>query len=1098
MVTFLNMKYAIIPLFALLLANLSMVAGGEAVKIPVDSPAPLPPPPQDQGLPYTRSSLPAALNKLKDGIAVFAGSRYGYVKGYRVRLSDTDLLRGEAVLKDGTIYVPASFAAVLDLPKVDPAPPPADLAPIADRWVYAPEELAPGSTGNHPAKLVFRAPPGLASITVRGSTYYSLADLARIKGLKVTRHPSGLFYFGDKELTFGANESALLESVITLFDTPDKFADPDIATRSIPTLKRQGKWTDHVKVTPEQLAILNGPETEWPTVPESEYDYSGFNNKLLGSKVPPPGVYPRLFFSEEDIPMLAARVKSTTVGQMSLLEMEYLLKKTWWDPTTSDGQIFAKLASGKLDGLEWDIPEGKPAFMVGHVFKGQKPGIFNTHIAYVPECLTAMAFYCLLTKDDAHGKMAATAIANYYKLREPLLDQMLQISDSEWGSALRKDDGTLIPLNGNGARTQWTLVAALMGKDCFGTALDFGGKWMTAEQKQLMQRVIAKATYRFRPYGQDAPVRFRDVNWVAWSLPHYLALTTLEGLPGFDREGYTSDAETIRAFLDWGIDNSGVMYESAGKNGPALRYQVLSMVALARRGENLFGHPHWRNLMIGSIGMSSPTGRVMVNSGTQYVPYSRTKLSSNLATQYKAFYPDSRMPDYWLTCCLHDPGWGYESKELIRFQEPGEFSAEEYSKIIPTRERLRLPSPTYPDNARAVLYEADVRPTTLAALNLPLDFIAPVEGVYASRSDQTTNATWMHLYVRPAHYLGAGHHHADAGMFHFSALGVDWFTQPAQMPGAGTFYSLVQVDGKSEPDGIPGGPNGYNGAATYLGAQLKPQATLGSADLTYAYSWRWNTQPPQVWGDQIKAMPWELDPSPALLKIWAGTARFKMRPWWMDYNYSNYIPTCRAPFNPMQYVYRSTGLVRGAHPYGLIIDDLKKDDTDHTYQWIGMLNGGVWKAEVPGLAPNQIALATTGVDPKPAEHAVKPALVPKAGDPLLIVCALGMKESSDSDLPLFRVETVPGEKDVFGRNAGNYWYMDRLTINQKARAVAYKILLLPIRSGDPLPKIAYDNAHQTAEVQWSGQTDELKFSTDASQRTLVEIKRGKKLLLGKQ
>ena len=134
--------------------------------------APLPPPPQDQGLPYTRSAQPAALAKIKDGTAVFAGSRYGYVKGFRVRLSDTDLLRAEAVLKDGKVFVPGSFAAILNLKEVKPAAVPADLAAIADRWVYAPEDLAPGST----AKFVFAPPAGLPSIDVRGTTYYSVSD----------------------------------------------------------------------------------------------------------------------------------------------------------------------------------------------------------------------------------------------------------------------------------------------------------------------------------------------------------------------------------------------------------------------------------------------------------------------------------------------------------------------------------------------------------------------------------------------------------------------------------------------------------------------------------------------------------------------------------------------------------------------------------------------------------------------------------------------------------------------------------------------------------------------------------------------------------
>jgi hypothetical protein len=74
-------------------------------------PAPLAPPPQDQGLPYTRSARQIALAKIKDHIAVFAGSRYAYVKGHKVRLDDVNW-RTEAVLRDGMLLVPANFSGV--------------------------------------------------------------------------------------------------------------------------------------------------------------------------------------------------------------------------------------------------------------------------------------------------------------------------------------------------------------------------------------------------------------------------------------------------------------------------------------------------------------------------------------------------------------------------------------------------------------------------------------------------------------------------------------------------------------------------------------------------------------------------------------------------------------------------------------------------------------------------------------------------------------------------------------------------------------------------------------------------------------------------
>ena len=331
----------------------------------------------------------------------------------------------------------------------------------------------------------------------------------------------------------------------------------------------------------------------------------------------------------------------------------------------------------------------------------------------------------------------------------------------------------------------------------------------------------------------------------------------------------------------------------------------------------------------------------------------------------------------------------------------------------------------------------------------------------------------MHMYVRPHHYIGAGHHHADAGMFHFSASGVDWFTQsPFDQEFAGKYFNLVQVDGQSEPTPIPGGPLGYNGVAKYLGSERNDNYAAGHADLTYAYSWRWMTQAPQVWSDELKAMPWELDPGAENLRNWAGTGRYKMRPWWTTYNYVNYLPTSRAPFNPMQYVRRNVELVRGPHPYGVVIDDLKKDDAAHLYSWAAMLNGGVWKANVPGLPANTVALGYRAGDPDLSSSAQKPALEPKAGEPLLLVCALGMDGSGDPQTPLFQVETVPGANN----RQGKLQYYDRLMINDRGEAATFRVLLLPVKAGEPLPEVTFDADRKTATVRRPGaETDDLQI-----------------------
>ncbi len=1022
-----------------------------------------PVPPQNQGLPYTRSAQKFAGEKIKDAVAVFAGSRYAWVHGFKVRLDDANW-RDEAVLRDGKLFVPAAFAGVLDLAEIKPSPAPSYLA---DRWVYSLE--IPKSKA--------------ATIQIDGKDYIALADEAQKHGFKVFQNERGLLLIGKMEILFSESESNLLDSVIALFDTPEKFADPDIATRWIPALTRQGAWTNHVKVTPEQLNIYSGPETKWPTAPKSAYDFSGFNQKLLGSKVPPPGVYPRVLFSPEDVPMLAARVKKSKLGQKSLIEMQYLFGQSFWNPNTSDGKVFEKLASNDLAGLDWpdDVrPERVATFNTAQQFKGEKPGIYNSHVAYLPECLNDIALYCLLTGDDLHGQQVATAIANYYKLREPLIDAWNAMSDSEFGDEQN---------NANGSVTGWRGMHGLVAHMNLGLALDFGGKWMTAEQKETMRRVIAKATYGRRAYGEDSTVRFRDVNWVGWDLPQFLALTAIEGLEGFDREAWEQGRDTVRAFCDFGIDDAGVVFESNGKTPGSLQFITLSLVASARRGENYFGHPHLRKLLEAQTQMTSPNGRVTVNCGTQYEPFSRQFVSPQLTDELKSFFPRERIADYLLTKITASPAQA--ANEYTRGWAIQNFDAAKYREQVKKNQRLRLPSPTYPGFVPGVLYDSDFASATRADLNLPLDFNAPVHGVFSSYSDRTTNAAWMNIMVRPDHYLGAGHHHADAGMFHFSARGVDWFTEsPFTQTYDGKFHNLVLVDGESEATTLPDDKIlGWNAAANYLGAVENKFAASAAADLTSAYSWRWLCQSPPTWSEHLVSLGWEIEPSPRVLEIFAGTARYKMRPWWANYDYANFMPTCRAPFNPMQRVFRTVGLVRGQHPYGFIVDDLKKDDAPHLYQWAAMLNGGVWPAEVSGLAKNQIALAFRAGDPDVNSPVAKASIKPQAGEPLLIVTALGMDESGDPATPLFEVARLEGPKDHNGKPQ----FYERLVINRHADAANFRVLLLPVRAGEKFPEVSF--ADGNTAINWSGQRDEIKFSSDASQRTRLVVKRGDKEIL---
>lgn len=1014
-------------------------------------------PPQDRGLPYTRSAYRAAMGKIGDHIAVFAGSRYANVYGKRVRLNDNIKAKAEAVMEDGEVFVPIEFAGIISLSKdqfkTDRVP--EDLGSIEDRWVYTVE------------RPEFKIPATVKTIVIKGQKYFSVAGFAETLGKKVYQNPRGLVIVGDSKISFDDSDPALLDTVISQFDTPEKLADPDIATKYIPLLKAQGPWYEHAKATPEQRKLLSAPEVEWPLTPIEKYDFTGFDKSLLGSKVPAQGMYPRILFSPEDIPMLAERIKKNKFAQKAMIETEVLLEKSWWDPATSDGQVFEKLAKGDLENLQFNPGRDgvvRPCF--ASTFKGQKPGIYSSHINYNAQCLVTMALYCLITGNDERGKQVANAIYNFCKLGEPAIDAHLAMSDSEWGVDYDK---------ANNAATHWRGMHGVVPHMDLPFLLDFGGKWMNEEQKDLMRRVIVKATYGRRTGAGDGPKRnWRDINHMTWHLTHGLAITAIEGLKGFDPEAYDSHAELTRDFCEWGIDKFGQIFESNGKNGGGLQFQILSMIALARRGDNLWGHPHWRKLLEAQVYTTAPNGKTTVSSGT----WGSSALSAQSVNEIKAFYPENHFADYLLTNAHPDLDWE-------------KFNPDEYRKKLQGPKgtfRLRLPGPSYPGFCSTFIYDTDWKKTGREELKMPLDWNDSVHGMMSTASENSSDASWLCLHIRANHYMGSGHHHADEGMFYFSGLGVNWLTEsPIINNYDGRFHSLVLIDGKSEPDGPPA-------AAKYLGATLEKDGAIGTADLSYAYSWRWCTQV-MMWKDDWMTTSsgekrWELETDPENLRYYQGTERYKMRPWWPTYTFSNFMPNVRAPYNPVEYVFRSTGLIRGKNSYGLIIDDLRKDDKEHLYQWNGILGPGVWQARSDELPRNQVWLAWDKTEKR--HHAGEDYLRPRKGDPVLLVCALGLPDPDPKGPRPIGTKSLEGPG---GRWNAQTFY-DSLLIDIKADLARYRLLLIPMKYQDKMPVIEYDDEKQIAKVSWDNQQDEISFQIGKDGRTRASVKRNGKTIMG--
>ena len=195
----------------------------------------------------------------------------------------------------------------------------------------------------------------------------------------------------------------------------------------------------------------------------------------------------------------------------------------------------------------------------------------------------------------------------------------------------------------------------------------------------------------------------------------------------------------------------------------------------------------------------------------------------------------------------------------------------------------------------------------------------------------------------------------------------------------------------------------------------------------------------------------------------------------------------------MRQVFRTVGLVRGTHPYAFISDDVRKDDAAHLYQWVAMLNGGVWQARVDGLAPNQIALAFRPGDPEIGSGDPHPLIDPVAGEPLLLVNAANLANSGQASLPLLVVERCVGPKD----RGGKPQFYDRLAISRRAVEAHFRVLFLPMLAGQQAPVVS--SSGDRVRVGWPrDQEDDLAFEAGADGRYRITVARnGKTVLVGR-
>lgn len=840
----------------------------------------------------------------------------------------------------------------------------------------------------------------------------------------------------------------------------------------------RGKLEGKPKFTAAQLAkmkelpgefsaeqILNG-EYQWPPSPKvsmSKVKSPYFKRNAFG-KVPKPGAHPRILFSPKDLPDIRRRSEETEVGRLSLKNLRIFQQKSLHKVGTSSYNVYQALLAGDLKKARKLLDNYDQA--------GTSDGVHWHHRPQFPYILVLEAFDCLLRDDQKQGKELAKVITSLAKIYQENLDELYSAFRHP-GKKLVKEglDGNAMKINGQLISDVWRSGArsAIGGEPFFAYMYDFAYNWMNKKQQQTCRKVINDYIRGGTTMGSHMPHHFRNWNWIAVGAGLLLTACATEGEPGHDARVYKHQVEVQTDYLKYGWSDMGSSREAIGYTQFGLGWSGPALVAMARRGENLWNLERWYNSINWYVNSIQPGGGRFQSHGDggQGGPTAKNLL------QWKTAYPN-------------DPLIDFVAREAFVFQNKGEDKFDGGPGFLVY---LLIFAQNLSDND----YKMGKK------LGLPNTFFDPERNSLITRSEWGPEEVQLQFECRDDG-IGPSHQHSDRGNFTFGGAGRTWAVE--RFRGIESrHHNVVVIDGKGQGYVPPPGK--------WLKLADKKMATFGAIDAKYSYDWYWEgalsgyadkSQPRryfQRWENFAKQadnfmaenpdFDWEanLDRSPKVEKYYNGFESGDPRMW------DEYSRPVRIEFNPVEKAFRTAGLVRGKHPYSIIVDDIKKDDKMHHYNWTMMTDSDV---QPMSITLDEIILGGAVGEREGLFEVMVPT--PKKGDPQLLVKVLNRNIPEDPfNNPAIRMETFEYKDAREWPNGRSFGLAKRLIIPSFSVEPDFKILLFPYKHGEKLPKTKWNKDRTKCTISWKDQKDVVEFKTDSKGRTHIRITRNGKLIL---
>ncbi|MFA6292268.1 MAG: hypothetical protein WC637_10825, partial [Victivallales bacterium] len=691
-------------------------------------------------------------------------------------------------------------------------------------------------------------------------------------------------------------------------------------------------------------------------------------------KAPAPGVHPRVLFSPEDLPRIRKELKETACGRRAYASITGWASNATGGDKKPLGKVYSALVAGDLKALDYAESEW-----------------WKANISVV---LGFESFICMIEQNPERTKNCCAALTTLAKI-----------------------------LNG---RTVGFGPAKSNPDINFGLSYDFLYNNLSEEQRATVRGAISASIKGKTSSGMELKPEQRTYNFLSHGMGLVVTALCIEGEEGYDPGIYPKSVEVLRDLHTYGVypqgaPREGMHYYNFGMGSGG----AMAMVAFARRGDNIIGHPHYQAARNWYLHDMEPFGYAFsmhCDTSTDY---------GGLLDNYilrKKVWPDDPVGDFvWRNRVKDDySGISYRGDFIFAAIFPSDWKGSPASERTPVIDQWGADAANKPE-------VKPVAPWDPASLKQPLSFFDPDRGLLMTRSEWDKNALALHFECKMDDD-GPSHSHANRNDISLSALGRKLVIDRGFGIAESKHHNMVLVDGR--------GQGFFCGSGKMVSYLDTPALTFVCGDAKDGYQWRYQFSNRKN-NPESKGFDWQDIPGKESVM--------------------------RAVDNPVRKAFRSVLLMRGAHPYVLILDDIQKDEQVRLYEWLLQtpddlqalsIKGNDMILGVPEIGATDKAAKKTAAEDKSAKIATEAA-------PRLLVRVLDVaaKDNRTNDAgDLIKYETFSVRRSANTGSDKDAGLGKRAVVSSFSASPDYKILLFPYRDGQPLPTSVWSPDRKTLTI----------------------------------